>query len=371
MRITDITVHVLRQGEIKLIGDGSQDTVVVVVNTDEGIYGVGEADTSPYIVRQIIEAPSSHLTCRGLGEIVIGEDPLDTAVIWDKMFAGSYYYGRRSVGIQAMSAIDIAIWDIVGKKLQLPVHKLLGGRYHDKIPAYCSVLMPETGDEIKRIADTYMPLGYKGIKFGWGALGIDDRQDVRLVEAARKALGEGPKLMIDIAKRWTDVKSAIRLCREFENYDVYWVEEPFMPERTESFRRLCGSVDMRITGGEELTNIEEFKELMDCGIDAIQPDASRCGGITANKKLIDLAGLYGTKVIQHAFKTGILMSASLHLIAANPGATFLEYCNQETVLSKSLIKNHFTPDSDGYVTIPTAPGLGIEVDMEVLQKYSI
>lgn len=372
MKITDVEIRILKQESIRLIGDGSQDTVVVFVHTDEGITGIGEVDSSPYIVKTIIETPASHLTAQGLRDLVIGEDPFDVEKIWYKMYRFSFYLGRRSLVIHAMSGIDIALWDIMGKKTGLPVHKLLGGRFCEKIPAYCSILMPDTEDEIKRIVDTYMPLGYKGIKFGWGGLGESEEKDLRLVRAARRALGDGPYLMIDIAKRWTDLKAAIRLCNAFLEYNTYWVEEPFSPDRLDSYRRLCDSVEVRIAGGEELTTAYEFKELIEkCHIDVVQPDAARCGGITVSKKIIDMAVLNGTQLVTHSFKTGILMSASLHIIAAMPDARFLEYVNQETVLSKRLILNHFTPDSDGYVTIPTAPGLGIEIDMDILNKYSV
>ena len=237
--------------------------------------------------------------------------------IWYKMYELCYYYGRRSVAIHAMSGIDMAIWDIMGKKLGMPVHKLLGGSFRDKIPAYCSVLMPDNEDEIKRIADTYLPQGYTGIKFGWGALGQSDKRDLELVHMCRKAMGDDPKLMIDIGMVWRDYKTAVKLCNEFEQEDVYWVEEPFKPDDLEAYKRLTHAVNMRISAGEEVGTMFEFNELIDkCGIDIIQPDISRCGGITIAKKVIDMAYLHKIPVIPHAFKTGILMSASLQVIGA-------------------------------------------------------
>lgn len=151
MKITDVEVIVVRQDEVKMIGDGSQDTAVVLVHTDEGITGVGEVDSAPEVVKAIVEAPSSHDQCRGLKTILMGEDPTNIEYLWYKMYYYSYYYTRRSVGIHAMSGIDIALWDITGKKYGLPVSKLLGGRFREKIPAYCSVLMPGSKKEIDEL----------------------------------------------------------------------------------------------------------------------------------------------------------------------------------------------------------------------------
>ncbi len=372
MKITDVEAIIVKQKEIELIGDGSQDTVVIRVHTDEGIVGIGEVDSSPYVVKSVIEAPASHMVCMGLKYAVIGEDPFDVEKIWHKMYDLAYYHGRRSVVIHAMSGIDMAIWDIMGKATGLPVHKLLGGSFRDSIKAYCSVLMPDSEDEIKRIADTYLPQGYKGIKFGWGALGQSPEKDLHLVKTARKAMGDSPELMIDIGMVWKDLKGAVNLCNAFKDYGVYWVEEPFKPDYLEQYKRLCESTDMRISAGEEIGTLFEFDELINnCNIDIIQPDISRCGGITIAKKVIDMAYKKGITLIPHAFKTGILMSASLHIIANTPNALWLEYCNQETVLSKNLVKKHFTIDDNGVVNIPKAPGLGVEIDEEVLNFYRV
>lgn len=372
MKITDVEAIIVKQPDISMIGDGSQDTIVIKVHTDEGITGLGEVDSSPYVVKSIIDTPASHMVCMGLKELVVGEDPFDVEKIWYKMYEKSYYYGRRSVAIHAMSGIDMAIWDIMGKAVGKPVHKLMGGSYRNKLPAYCSILMPDTEDEIKKIVDKYMPKGFKGIKFGWGALGQSKEKDIRLVRAARKALGSEALLMIDIGMVWRDVKTAIEMCNILKDFDVYWIEEPLSPDNLEGYKRLCNTVDVRISAGEEVGTLYEFKELIDgCNIDVIQPDISRCGGLTVAKKIVDMAMMKGIPVIPHAFKTGILMSASLHLLAAMPNAVFMEYCSQETVLSKKLMKNHFPVDSEGFVTIPDQPGLGIEIDEDILKAYTV
>lgn len=371
MKITDVEVIVVRQDEVKMIGDGSQDTAVVLVHTDEGITGIGEVDSAPEVVKAIVEAPNSHDQCRGLKSILVGEDPRNIEYLWHKMYHYSYYYSRRSVGIHAMSGIDIALWDILGKKMGVSVSRLLGGRFREKIPAYCSVLMPETKEAIEELVNHHKKdCNYVGYKFGWGALGEDEKKDMDLVRWAREAVGDDKKLMIDIGMRWKDYKSACRIVKEYEKEKLYWLEEPFEPDRLDDFGKLSDRMDISLASGEEYGTLFEFDEMLRIGkVDIVQPDMSRCGGITMAKKIADLAYLHGKKLIPHAFKTGILMGATLQLIASIPNADMLEYCAQETVLSKNLVRHHFQLDKDGNVTIPDIPGLGVELNEDVLNKY--
>ena len=372
MKITDVRSVILRQDTIEMIGDGSQDTVVVFVDTDAGITGVGEVDSSPYVVKTIIDMPASHMACRGLRDILIGEDPLDVERLWRKMYDMSIYHGRRSAVIHAMSGIDIALWDIIGQVYGVPTAKALGGSYREKIQAYCSVLMPNTEKEVFELVESFDGSGYQGFKFGWGGLGESFEKDIALVKAARKAIGPDKKLMIDIAMRWTDVKGAMRTIKAFEEQDVYWVEEPFHPDNLDAYSRLNAATDVRISAGEEVGTIHEFRDLLSRGcVDIVQPDLSRCGGLTVGRKLIDLAEQYNVTIIPHAFKTNILMSASLQYIASLPNTWYLEFCEQDTVLRKQLTTPIFSIDADGYVAIPQEKGLGIKVNQEVVDRYKV
>ncbi len=373
MKITNVEAIILRQpGEILMIGDGSQDTVLIKIETDEGITGWGECDSSPYVVKTIVDCPPSHVVCRGLKDILMGQDPFDVEKIWNDMYRGSYYYGRRSVGIHAMSGIDIALWDIMGKAAGRPVHKLLGGRINSRLRAYASMLMPDTEEEVVQKAKEYMAKGFTAIKFGWGALGESREKDIRLVKAAREAMGEEADLMLDIGYLWKNSKYAEMMCKELEPFHPYWIEEPIISDDVQGFSRLTPKTTLRIASGEELTGLYEFRELIEKGgVDIVQPDMSRCGGITIAKKIADMALLNGIELCPHAFKSGILMAASIQLLAAYKGTPLLEYCSQETVLSKGLLKNHFALQMDGTVEIPDTPGLGIEVDEAAVAKYRI
>jgi len=368
MKITDVEAIILKQPQIELIGDGTQDTVVVKVYTDEGIVGYGEVDSSPYVVKAIIDAPASHMVCMGLKEAIIGEDPLDTERLWNKMYHMSYYYGRRGVAIHAVSGVDMALWDIKGKMLGLPVYKLIGGAFRDKVKAYCSILMPDDEGEVREIIDKYTEQGFRAFKFGWGALGKSLRDDVRLVGAARKHLGDDKDLMVDIGMVWGDAKTAIQRCEALSEFSPYWVEEPLWPDDLDGYRRLCISTDIKIAAGEEVGTLYEFKELIEgCGIDVVQPDMSRCGGLTIARKLTDINP--NIPIIPHNFKSGILMAASLQFIAAMKNAEYLEFCCQETAISKNLVLVGFKVDKDGYVDIPQKPGLGIELNEEFILNY--
>ncbi|NCB53024.1 MAG: mandelate racemase/muconate lactonizing enzyme family protein [Clostridia bacterium] len=372
MKITDIEAIIVKQEKIVLIGDGSQDTVLIKVSTDAGITGYGEVDSSPYVVKSVVDAAPSHVVCMGLRAILIGEDPLQIEYLWKKMYELTYYFGRRSAAIHAISGVDMALWDIAGKFYKVPVYRLLGGGFRTEIPAYCSVLMPDSEDGIKRIVDANAGINFRGFKFGWGALGQSPKHDAQLVEWARRHVGDDRDLMIDIGMLWKDCKTAIKTVHALEAYNLKWIEEPFAPDNLEGYKRLCGEVDTWISAGEEVGPLHEFNELINgCGIDLIQPDMSRCGGITVAKKVSDMAVLRGIPLIPHAFKTGILMSASLHLIGAIENALYLEYCKQETVLSKTMIKNHYVPDANGMVQIPQRPGLGFEIDEDTLARYRI
>lgn len=373
MKITNVEAIILRQpGEILMIGDGSQDTVLIKIETDEGITGWGECDSSPYVVKTIVDCPPSHVVCRGLKDILMGQDPFDVEKIWNDMYRGSYYYGRRSVGIHAMSGIDIALWDIMGKAAGRPVHKLLGGRINSRLRAYASMLMPDTEEEVVQKAKEYMAKGFTAIKFGWGALGESREKDIRLVKAAREAMGEEADLMLDIGYLWKSSKYAEMMCKELEPFHPYWIEEPIISDDVQGFSRLTPKTTLRIASGEELTGLYEFRELIEKGgVDIVQPDMSRCGGITIAKKIAGMALLNGIELCPHAFKSGILMAASIQLLAAYKGTPLLEYCSQETVLSKGLLKNHFALQMDGTVEVPDTPGLGIEVDEAAVAKYRI
>src|SRR5258707_8311388 len=186
MKITRVETIYLRQPEVKFQCDSGQDALIVKIHTDEGITGIGEVDSNPLGAKGIIEGPFSHTTAAGLASLVIGEDPFETEKIWHKMYRGNIYGGRRGVGLHAMSGIDMALWDIKGKALGMPVWKLLGGGFHQKIHCYASSLFAATPQKTYELARTYRDQGFTAVKFGWGPMGPDEKLDIELVRQARK-----------------------------------------------------------------------------------------------------------------------------------------------------------------------------------------
>jgi len=370
MKITNVQAIVLKLPEISSEADGTQDDLLIVVETDEGITGYGEVDTSPYVGKAVVEAYMSHGTCYGLREVVVGSDPFDHEQIWNDMWAKTYYYGRTGPVMHVMSGIDMAIWDIMGKATGKPVHKLLGGSYSDKVRAYASALMPSSKDGVKKMVDSYVSQGFTAIKFGWGPLGYDVHLDIDLVKTARKAAGDHVELMIDIGKRYR-LKPAMYVAKALEQLNVYWLEEPLPAEDYEGYKRLAASTTLRIATGEEESGRLAFDRLIrETHIDVVQPDMSRCGGLTEAKKIATLAADHNILCVPHAFKTGVLVAASIHLIAAIPHAPFLEFSVTESGIRKELLAEPFV-QKDGFVDVPQKPGLGIEINPEVIKKYGV
>ncbi len=370
MKITDVKAIVLRLPEISTAADGTQDDLIVVVETDAGIVGYGEVDTSPLVGKAVVDAYMSHGTCYGLREVVQGKDPFDCEQVWQEMWSRTYYYGRFGPVVHVMSGIDMALWDIMGKATGLPVHKLLGGSYCSRVRPYASALMPDTAEEVRRLVEAQVQQGFTAVKLGWGPLGCDVRHDVELVRAARRAAGDQIELMIDIGKRYR-FKTALYMARACEQFNVYWLEEPLPAEDLDGYRRLAEAASVRIATGEEESGRLAFARLIrETGIDVVQPDISRCGGLTEMKKIAVLAADANILCVPHAFKTGILVAATIQFIASIPNSPFLEFSVTESGIRKEILARPFE-QKDGYVEVPQLPGLGIELNPEVIRKYGI
>lgn len=369
MKITDVEAIYLRLPDVNALRcDGTQDTLLVRVHTDEGISGIGEVDSAPTVARAVIDAPSSHLIANGLKDLIMGMDPFEIELIWHKMYQGTLYYGRTGPALHAMSGIDIALWDIIGKATGRSVAQMLGGIYRNRILAYASLVMPDTIQEAVKMAEKYKKLGYKAIKFGWGPLGRDEKFDIDAVRSIRKAIGEDTQLMIDIGHIW-DVKTAIRRAKKFEEHGVFWIEEPLPPEDYQGYAELTRAVDMNIATGEQDSGRIAYERLMREGnVDIIQPDLGRCGGLTEGKKIAQMAYDRNKKVVPHAFKTGILVAASTHFVANMPHGFLMEYTVSDSPLARNLVENPIQ-FQDGYVLLPTSSGLGIQLDATVEAKY--
>ncbi len=373
MKITNVECHYLRLPQVEAIASGVQDALIVVVHTDDGITGIGEVDSSPAVGKAIVEAPMSHSLATGFRHLLIGEDPLERERLWRKLYDGTYYFGRRGAVIHALSGIDMALWDIAGKVAGQPIHRLLGASYRDRVVAYGSVLFPDAPEEAYEKACRLFEEGFTAVKFGWGGFGKDWKRDLAFVRALRDAAGEEREIFIDAGMCW-DAPTAIRMAEEMASYRPYWLEEPLNADDWEGYRLLTSRSPIPIAAGEEETTRYGFRDLMERGgVSIIQPDLSRCGGITEGWKLAFLAELYGRRIVPHAFSTGVLLATSLQFLAALPEsrAPFLEFPQEPSPLFSELTDPAPSLQSDGTVLVPNGPGLGVELREDVLRRYQV
>jgi L-rhamnonate dehydratase len=369
VKITDVEALVLSSGSVDTSrADGTQDAFLVRVHTDDGLIGVGEGDTSPYVARTIVTMPSSHAIARGLRDLLIGEDPRRIRPLWDKMFMGSYHYGRDGAAMHAMSAIDMALWDLLGQVSGDSVATLLGGSESDAVEIYASEVMPETPEEVKVIAARVVDEGFHALKLGWGPLGRDIGRDVELAAAAREVLGSERKLMIDGGMAYS-LRSAREFCKRAESLDLFWFEEPFEGDDIRSYARLAGTVSVRVACGEAHSNVAPFRALVDAGVDILQPDLGRCGGLTVARDIAAMVREYSASavVIPHCFSTDVLLAATLQLVATLPGERLIEYPVTSSKRAGSLLRSPFEPRA-GQLDLPSGAGLGIILDDDEVQR---
>ncbi len=371
MKITDVEAFYLRLPEVKEQCDSGQDVLVVRIHTDEGITGIGEVDSAPLAAQSAILGPYSHTITSGLKHLIIGEDPFETEYLWDKMYRQNVYAGRFGIGIHAMSGIDIALWDIKGKKLGMPIWKLLGGGFRKNIRCYSSSLFGATPEATGEIAKRLVGQGFTAVKFGWAPMGKDAATDRKLVEKARSGLGDGPDLMIDAGLVW-DAKTAIQRARDFSHHNIFWLEEPLAPDDYNGYRKLTAATDVRIAAGEEESGRHTYRRLFDEGnIDIAQVDLTRCGGFTEAMKIATMAADRGIPVANHGFTTYINVAAALHWLNAVPNALIAEYVTEEGTNLRDFLTHQKIRARDGYLDIPQEPGLGIELNEEALRKYRV
>jgi L-rhamnonate dehydratase len=379
MKITDVEVIVLEGSAAYQAPDGAEEApgvrhvCLVKVSTDEGITGWSDVETQPHIARAVVEAPPSGSGMfEGLRELALSQDPFEVERLWDRLYRGSIYYGRRGAAIQAISGIDIACWDIMGKATGRPIYQLLGAGYRDRVRAYASTLFRATPEAMAAATRDYLARGFTAIKFGWGVFGQDPARDVELVAAARAAAGPSVELMVDagwLVRRTP--KEAIAMVRRLEPYRPYWIEEPLAPDDYDGYAALAGAVATPIAAGEQEATPWGFDTLIHRGrIDIVQPDLSRCGGFTVARKVADLAELRNVAVCPHAWLTDLLTAASLHMNAYLKQSIFLEFNVSASPVVRDLCRAPLQLEA-GFLRVPQSPGLGVEVDEAFIARYRV
>jgi L-alanine-DL-glutamate epimerase-like enolase superfamily enzyme len=297
-------------------------------------------------------------------------NPLDIKVINEKLYRSTFCYGRRGVVLHAIGGIDIALWDIAGKYYNQPIYQLLGGAFHKKIRAYASSVFGKNGEETCKIAEDWVSKGFTAIKFGWHPLGESEEMDLELVSGARRGAGEKVDLMIDAGCCY-DTMTAIKRVNQFEDYNISWLEEPLEQDNLEGYRKLTNVSRIPIAAGEGETGRFAWKDLIEKGgINIAQIEIAR-NGITEGARIADMAEDHGLRVINHFYSTGINLAAGLHWLSSRRSAFIFEYSMSPSPLRKELTTPIIGIDEEGFIHVHDGPGLGIELNDDMIEKYSL
>jgi L-alanine-DL-glutamate epimerase-like enolase superfamily enzyme len=388
MKITGIDCHVLLAPNYdKTLTSSAQDSFIVAIHTDQGISGFGESDVNPWIAKTCIEAPGTHTMSLSLRDILIGADPLDIASLWRRMYIGTCMHGRRGAVIHAMGAIEMALFDIKGKAEDKPVYELLGGLRQQAVVPYAS-LQPsghsfaEYRDSLCAWAQRAKDFGFKAVKaevtmngpYAHSGLHESFDRHTDVVAAVRKTLGPDIALMVDVQYMWEDAATALETVRQWKEFDLFFLETPIWVDNLDEYAKLHDTAPMKIASGEWLATHWEFEDLIDRGkIDVAQPDVGRVGGFLEAKKVCDHAAASGRIIVPHCWKTGLSVTATAHLAFNTPHCAFIEYLPPQLcveTLRRELVQEGFD-FVGGRILPPKRPGLGIEVNMDVLQRYKV
>ncbi len=360
--------------------DGAVDTAVIRVSAEDGTYGVGETDAPPNAIAALLETPSAHIWSRSIRDLLLGEDPLDVERLWDKVYEGTIYHGRRGLGVMLLSAIDIALHDLRGKLLNMPVYRLLGGNARPAVTPYVTLFqsMPQ-GRSWEEMKQCSLALMHQAVEAGFQAMKmemlfydlVDDRELVRFIHECRTIAGDDRGFMIDVGYRWNNWNDALWVLRRIEEDKLFFVETPLHTDDLDGLARLSEATATPVAAGEFLQTRHEFRELMDRGAcDVIQPDMGRVGGLTEAMRCARMAAERGVTCVPHAWKTGLTVAATRHFGAAAPSCPYTEFFARD--FFPSYLRSHLAGPEPvlqaGRWELPSGPGLGVEMDEDVVQR---
>lgn len=387
MRITRIDCHVLVIPNYDPHACSSaQDNLVVEIHTDEGVTGIGETDTNPWVARECIRSRGTHCMGLGLEELLLGANPCDPEAIWNRLYTGSKMTGRRGAGICAIGAIDMALWDLRGKALGQPVYKLLGGSADRPIVPYASLLPTgRTADEQCRslVEKCCMAraMGFRAAKlevcingpYSHEGLQAEDRFVVDIVAACRATVGPNYTLMVDVAYAWPNARHALTVIEKLAAFDLFFIETPIDIDDLEGYAYLHDHSPVKIAAGEWQNTHWEFLDLADRGrLDVLQPDVGRVGGFTEARKVCRIAEQRNRIIVPHCWKSAIGIAASAHLAAATTACPYIEFLPAE--ISESPLRSDLVRDelqvNDGVIKLSDKPGMGIELNRDTLKRFA-
>jgi L-alanine-DL-glutamate epimerase-like enolase superfamily enzyme len=387
MRITGLDLHVLLAPDYDPGACSSaQDDLIVEVQTDEGLVGIGETDTNPWVARECIRARGTHCMGLGLQEMLLGADPMQPEAVWESLYRGSKMTGRRGALICALGAIDIALWDIKSQALGVPLWKLLGTGPR-RVTPYASLLpagrtLQEYSDSLILKVKQAKALGYRAAKLEvcvngpYSHNGLQEHDDavVEIVAECRRAVGPELVLMVDVAYAWPDATTALKVIEQLAPYELAFVETPIDIDDLDGYAFLHEHAPIPIAAGEWQNTHFEFVDLADRGkVDVLQPDVGRVGGFTEAVRVCRLAAERGRAIVPHCWKTGIGIAASAHLAAVTDHCPYIEFLPLE--LAESPLRRELLSEDirvvDGQLELPAKPGLGIALNRDALEKFRV
>lgn len=338
---------------------------LIAVYTDEGITGWGSAFTNDALVSGSL---------RVLEPLYRGENPLEPERVSEKLHANTFWLGRGGSITHTISAIDIAMWDILGKATGQPVGRLLGGRYRNCVLPYASVLMEEPPSLREKLL-SIREQGFRAFKIGWGPFGRhDNAMDEQMVRTARETIGPEPLLMVDAGASdafWAQgYKWAERTSRMLADYDVHWFEEPLSPDNMPDYVLLREAAPVPIAGGEVLTRRQSFEPWIRAGaFDIVQPDVTKAGGLSECRKIAWMAEDRGLRLIPHGWNTAVGLAADLHLASACRTTDLVEYLTGSPFIDE-IVESKWKLDPAGMLVIPDSPGLGVSLDLDAVERHT-
>ena len=354
MKITDWTIHTPDRNY----------HVFVELHTDEGVSGWGSVFS---------QTPQAVGALGWLKRFVINENPLEIERVTEKLHQLTFWHGRGGAMTHAISAVNIALWDLAGKALGQPVHVLLGGRFRDAVQAYGSILFYPVETLPQRI-EVMKKRSFRAMKLGWDPFGQQSlAEDEKLIETARKAAGDETTLLIDAGGSnpyWTNrLKDALERAKMLADYNVYWYEEPLTPDDIDGYERLTELSPVKIAHGEVLTRRQSFVPYFRRrAMDIVQPDATKCGGLSELRRIAWMAEEHGIELVPHGWNTALGVATDIQFVSTLQTRSFVEF-NVGNPMVEETIEEPFKLDENGCLRVPDKPGLGVSVNRERLKRF--
>ena len=354
--------------------EGSYQNVVVLVHGDDGLVGIGESDAPPEIVKTLIEMASYNHLAGGLADIVSGQAVEDPRLLWNEMYSRTQWHGRRGAAMHAISALDIAIWDLFAQTMGVPVCEALGGARHDRLPAYATIYPLE--DTPARIDAQVLPLlgrGFRHLKICVEPWWSEPDRVRRNLTHLRDLVGSERGLMLDVTQAFTRFEQLEPFLSLLVDLDFAWIEAPFPLDEVEEHAKLRDATRIPIGVGDlGLTTCREFEPFVAAdAFDIAQPDLTVFGGFTEALQLAQLLDSTGRRIVPHAYNTDLTIAANLHFLATRQDAELIEYSTSPSHLRRSLVRGLAPIDADGMIPIPTGPGLGVTLNHDAIAEFAV